>query len=364
MRPATRLITAVFGEPQGDQPFLPGPAFASTYPHAGDPTGAPYTYGRSSNPTWSAYEAALASLEGGPCLVFASGMAAVSAVLGSTLRPGEVLVMPADGYYGARAYAQGQLARIGVEVRLVETADLTPAAFHGARLVLLESPSNPKLDVCDLTSITRAADEAGALVAVDNTTATVLAQQPLGLGADFSISSDTKSLSGHSDLLLGHVAVRDPAHLAPLVAWRSEVGSIAGPMETWLAHRSLATLDVRLRRQCGTALEIAKALRAHPAVEGCRYPGLPEDPSHDVAARQMSLSGPVVNFTVASQQAAERWLERARLVIPATSFGGVHTTAERRARWAGDDVPPGFIRLSVGLEDPDDLVADVTEALG
>jgi cystathionine gamma-lyase len=201
------------------------------------------------------------------------------------------------------------------------------------------------------------------LVAVDNSTATVLGQKPLSLGADFSMSSDTKALSGHSDLLLGHVAVRDPALLAALTDWRTHSGSIAGPMETWLAHRSLATLDVRLRRQSGSALAVATALRDHPAVLDCRYPGLPDDASHPTASRQMSSYGPIVAFTVESQRAAERWLSEVRLVIPATSFGGVHSTAERRARWAGDDIPPGFIRLSIGLEDPADLVEDITRAL-
>lgn len=357
-------MQAVYGEPEPGAPLLPGPVFASVYRHAGDPTGAPYTYGRNSNPTWTAYETALAALEGGPCLVFASGMAAVAAVLCSTLRPGDVVVLPADGYYGARTLSEGYLASLGVEVRLMATAARdVDAALAGASLLLLESPANPSLDVCDIRELCRAAHAAGAQVAVDNSTATVLGQQPLALGADYSMGSDTKALTGHSDLLLGHVAVRDEALLPALTSWRTQVGAIAGPMETWLAHRSLATLEVRLQRQCSTALTVASALRDHPAVRWCRYPGLRDDPGYALAVKQMSLFGPVLGFSLADQHTAERWLSNVRLVIPATSFGGVHTTAERRARWASDDIPPGFIRLSLGLEDADDLVADILTAI-
>lgn len=361
---ATLAVHAGLGEPGQGAPLLAGPVFAGTYRHAGDPAAAPYTYGRYTNPTWSAYETAVSELEGGPCLVFASGMAAVSAVLCSTLRPGDVVVLPSDGYYTARVLAEGYLTQMGVRVRLVPTSELADdTVLDGVRLLWLESPTNPGLDVCDLRGLADIAHRAGALVAVDNTTVTVLAQQPLALGADFSVSSDTKAMSGHADLLLGHVAVRDPELLAPLADWRTQVGAIAGPMETWLAHRSLSTLDVRLQRQCASALTIAAALRAHPAVLTCRYPGLPDDPAHPQARQQMTLFGPVVSFTVADQDTAERWLEGLRLVTPATSFGGVHSTAERRARWGGDDVHPGFIRLSVGLEDPRDLLEDLTRAL-
>lgn len=364
MRAATKLVKAVFGAPEPGAPFLPGPVFASVYQHAGDPTGAPFTYGRTSNPTWSGYEGALAELEGGPCLVFASGMAAVSAVLCSDVRRGDVVVLPSDGYHGARSLTETYLRELGAEVRLLATAGGdADAALHGASLVLLESPANPSLDVCDIRSLCRAAHAAGARVAVDNSTATVLGQQPLALGADYSLGSDSKALTGHSDLLLGHVAVRDADLLPALAAWRSQIGAVAGPMETWLAHRSLATLDVRLQRQCSTALAVASALRDHPAVLLCRYPGMPGDPAHGVASQQMTLFGPVLGFTLAGQAEAERWLSDVGLVLPATSFGGVHTTAERRARWGSDDVPPGFIRLSIGLEDPVDLVADILQAL-
>jgi cystathionine gamma-lyase len=364
MRAATRLIHAVYGEPTSGEPMLAGPAFVSTYPHAGDPTGATFTYGRTANPTWAAYEAALAELEGGSCLVFASGLAAMTAVLGTTLRSGDAVVLPADGYFGAREFATGYLARMGVEVRLAPTVD-DPAGWplDGARLVVVETPSNPLLDVCDIRTVVRAAHEAGALVAVDNTTPTALGQRPLDFGVDIALASDTKAMSGHSDLLLGHVATTNAELLEGLLWWRSHAGAIPGPMETWLAHRSLATLDVRLARQCGTALRVAEALAAQHGVLGCRYPGLPQDPAHTVAAGQMARFGPVVNFTLADEAAADHWIDNTRLAVSATSFGGVHSTAERRARWGGDDVPAGFIRLSVGLEDADDLVDDVLQAM-
>ena len=362
-RGATRVVHAGRSDPVQGAPLLPGPVFAGSYRHAGDPMGEPFTYGRYSNPTWSAYEAALSELEGGDALVFASGMAAVAAVLSATLRPGDVVVLPSDGYYTVRLLAEGYLTEMGVKVRLAVSGDLQRQALDAARLLWLESPTNPGLDVCDLRALAAAARDNGTLVAVDNTTATPLAQQPLALGADISVCSDSKAMTGHDDLLLGHVATRDRELLARLLAYRTQGGAIPGPMETWLAHRSLATLDVRVRRQSANALTIAEALWRHPAVLGCRFPGLPDDPAHHQASRQMSLYGPIVSFTLADQRAAERWLAALRLVTPATSFGGVHSTAERRARWGGDNVHPGFIRLSLGIEDPEDLVHDVNQAL-
>lgn len=363
-RRATTVVRAGAAEPAQGEPFLAGPVFAGTYRHAGDPAGDPYTYGRYANPTWTAYETAVGELEGGQALSFASGMAAVAATLGAVLRPGDVVVLPSDGYYTARLLAEGFFGRTGVVVRSAPTAgDAQAALVEGARLVWLESPSNPGMDVCDIAAVSAAAHSAGALVAVDGTTATALGQSSLALGADLAVSSDTKATTGHADLLLGHVAVRDPALLAGLLSWRSQVGAVPGPMETWLAHRSLATLDVRLQRQCATALLLAAALRDAPGVLSCRYPGLPDDPAHAVASRQMALYGPVLGFVLDGAERAERWLAALRLVLPATSFGSVRSTAERRARWGGDDVPPGFVRLSAGIEDPADLLDDVLQAL-
>jgi len=252
----------------------------------------------------------------------------------------------------------------GVEVRRAPTAgNAQLGLLSGARLLWLESPTNPGLDVCDLARLTVAAHAAGAFVAVDKTPATPLGQRPLMVGADFSVASDTKALTGHADLILGHVAVRDQAWHERLRAWRTQTGSIAGPMEVWLALRSLATLDVRLERQCANALGIATYLRAHPRVAGVRYPGLAGDPAHALACAQMHRFGTVVSFTLESRPHAERFLAASRLVTEATSFGGVHSTAERRARWGGDVVPDGFIRLSTGCEALADLVDDVGQAL-
>jgi cystathionine gamma-lyase len=363
-RDATRVVRAGLPAPAQGEPFLPGPTFAAVYHLAGDPATAPYGYGRFHNPTWTLYERALAELEGGEAVAFASGMAAVSAVLVGVLRPGDAVVLPADGYYTMRMLASRYLAEVGVEVRSAPTAGGAQAAhLAGARLLWLESPTNPGLDACDIAALARAAHDAGALVAVDNTTATPLGQRPLALGADFSVAADTKALTGHGDLVLGHVAARDPAWAARMRDWRTLVGAVPGPMEAWLAHRSLATLDVRLERTCANAAAIAAFLAGRAEVRRVRYPGLPADPAHAVARRQMARFGPVVSFELADRGAAERFLGACRLVTEATSFGGVHTTAERRARWGGDPVPEGFIRLSAGLEHPDDLLADIGAGL-
>ncbi|MFE1346023.1 PLP-dependent transferase, partial [Streptomyces sp. NPDC058757] len=224
-------------------------------------------------------------------------------------------------------------------------------------------PSNPGLDVCDIRRLVREAHAGGALVAVDNTLATPLGQRPLELGADFSVASDTKGMTGHGDVLLGHVSCRDPRRAAEVRRWRKIVGAIPGPMEAWLAHRSLATLQLRIDRQCATALELARVLADHPDVTGLRHPGLPDDPSHALAARQMRRFGSVISFELADRARAERFLDELRLVDDATSFGGVRSSAERRGRWGGDAVPEGFVRFSVGAEDPEDLIADVLRAL-
>jgi cystathionine gamma-lyase len=364
MHDATRVVHAGLPERRQGQPFLPGPVFAGPFHLAGDPASSPYTYGRYHNPTWTIFERALGELEGGEAVVFASGMAATAAVLGSVLRPGEVAVLPADGYYTARMLAEGFFVQIGVEVRMAPTAGEAQAGcLDGAKLLWLESPSNPGLDVCDIGALVRLAHQRDTLVAVDNTTATVLGQRPLGLGADFSLASDTKGLTGHGDLVLGHVAARDPQLAERLRSWRTKFGAAAGPMEVWLAHRSLGTLDVRLERMSANALAVAQFLAGRPDVRRVRYPGLAGDPAHPVAVRQMSRFGPVVSFELTSAAAAEKFLGACRMVFQATSFGGLHTTAERRARWGGDKVPEGFVRLSAGCEHREDLLGDVAQAL-
>ncbi|WP_328866258.1 cystathionine gamma-lyase [Streptomyces sp. NBC_00304] len=366
MGDGTRAVRAGLPEPQQYEPALPGPVFAAHFHLSGEPTG-PYTYGRDANPTWTHLERAIGELEAPgesvETTVFASGMAAVSAVLLSQARSGDVIVLPDDGYQ-ALPLVRAQLEAYGVEVRTAPTGgDAQLAALEGARLLWIETPTNPGLDVCDVRRLVEAAHAGGTLVAVDNTLATPLGQRPLELGADFSVASDTKGMTGHGDILLGHVACLDPELAAGVRRWRKVAGAIPGPMEAWLAHRSLATLELRIERQCANALALAETLTEHPEVTGLRYPGLPTDPSHQKAARQMRRFGSVVSFVLADRETAERFLSALRLAEDATSFGGVRSTAERRARWGGDAVPEGFIRFSVGAENPADLLADVERAL-
>ncbi|MGX1271091.1 cystathionine gamma-lyase [Streptomyces phaeoluteigriseus] len=363
----TRAVRAGLPEPVKYEPTLPGPVFAAHFHLPGEPTG-PYTYGRDENPTWTRLESAVGELEAPghddvETLVFASGMAAISSVLFSQLRAGDIVVLPSDGYQ-ALPLVRAQLEAYGIEVRTAPTGDDAQlTVLDGAKLLWIESPSNPGLDVCDIRRLAEAAHARGALVAVDNTLATPLGQRPLELGADFSVASGTKQLTGHGDVLLGYVTGRSGEAMAAVRRWRKIVGAIPGPMEAWLAHRSIATLQMRVDRQSATALAVAQALRGRPEVTGLRYPGLTDDPSHQVASRQMRRYGCVVSFTLPTRARAERFLEELRLVDGATSFGGVRSTAERRGRWGGDAVPEGFVRLSVGAEDPEDLVADVLRAL-
>ncbi|MGW4074781.1 cystathionine gamma-lyase [Streptomyces asiaticus] len=371
----TRTVRAGLPEAEAYEPTLPGPVFAAHYHLPGDAVG-PYTYGRDANPTWSLLERAISELESpgtdAETVAFSSGMGAISAVLLSQLRQGDAAVLPSDGYQLLPALIE-RLTGYGVTVRTAPTgedAQLGPlddldALGQRTKLLWLETPSNPGLDVCDIRRLAEAAHARGALVAVDNTLATPLGQRPLELGADFAVASGTKALTGHGDVLLGYVTCRDPRLAAEVRAWRKTVGAIPGPMEAWLAHRSLATLQLRVDRQAATALALAEALRDRPEVTGLRHPGLPTDPSHRVAAGQMrgGRFGCVVSFTLPDKDHAERFLTALRLVDDATSFGGVRSTAERRGRWGGDAVPEGFIRFSVGAEDADDLIADVLRAL-
>ncbi len=347
-RPATRVVHAGLPPAGQGEPFLPGPTFAAPYHLAGPVDASLYGYGRYANPTFTAYEKALGELEGGEVTLFASGMAAVAAVLLPLLRPGDVLVAPSDAYPGVRTIAAEHLEPRGVEVRLVPTDETAlREALPGARLVWVETPSNPGLDMLDLEALARDVHAAGALLGVDNTLATPLLQRPLALGADVSVASCSKALTGHSDLVLGHVAARDEQLVEDVRAWRNATGAVPGPFEAWLAHRSLATLDVRLARACANAEAVADLLRARGDVGDVRWPGL----------------GSVVCFDVGSPERAQAFLAACELVAEATSFGGVHTSAERRARWGTDAVPAGFIRLSVGVEDIGDIAADLTRAL-
>jgi cystathionine gamma-lyase len=342
----TRAVHAGLPEAANGEPFLPGPTFAAPFHLSGEMT--PEGYGRFGNPTWTLYEAALGELEGGTATAFSSGMAAISAVLLSLLEPGDVLVVPDDGYPGVRQIATGHLQPRGIDVRLVPTQrDAIRSAATGAQMVWIETPSNPGLDVVDIAGVAEDVHAHGGVLVVDNTLATPYLQRPLELGADISVASAAKALTGHSDLILGHVAAKRVDLAQPVRAWRGLHGGIPGPFEAWLAHRSLATLGVRIDRQCANAKALHDLLAERLDVTQVRWPG---------------LAG-VLGFDVGTAARADAFLGAARLVADATSFGGVHSSGERRGRWGTDQVGEGFIRFSCGIEETSDLVDDVARAL-
>jgi cystathionine gamma-lyase len=289
-------------------------------------------------------------------------MAAIGAVLFATLKSGDRVLLPSDGYYTTRVLGETYLGKLGVSIETRPTATFLDGGFEGYRLVMIETPSNPGLDVCDIAAAATLAKSAGALLGVDNTTMTPLGQRPLELGADFVVSADTKAINGHSDALLGHVATRDGALATSMRDWRRYSGSIAGPFEAWLVFRGLETLDVRFSRMCATAGVVAARLAAHKSVSRVRYPGLENDPAYPVARRQMSTFGSMITLTLKDGVAAERFIGECPLIQPSTSFGGVRTCAERRARW-GDNVEDGFVRLSIGLEPAETLWKAISETL-
>jgi cystathionine gamma-lyase len=358
----TRAVRAGLPDAEQGAPFLPGPVLAAPYHLMGDVDSSEWVYTRYGNPTWARYEQALGELERAEVVLFASGMAAATALLLTNLSPGDALAIDQGCYRGVRALAETHLEPRGVELRQAHPQELSDA-IPGAHLLWMESPSNPKLEVSDLESLSELAHSGGSLCVVDNTTAGPLYQSPLDLGVDYVMTSATKHLSGHADLMLGYVATRDRDRAQALRSWRTQAGSIPGPFEAWLAHRSLATYALRLERGSANALALAELLAGRDDVDGVRYPGLPGDRGHEIARRQMRGFGTVIVFDLGSRERAEAFIAGSELIVDATSFGGVLTTAERRGRWSGDNVPDGFIRLSAGCEDTADLVADVERAL-
>jgi cystathionine gamma-lyase len=341
--------------------FAPPIVNTSVYRLAADPSG-PYQYARWGNPTWTALEEALALLEDAETVTFPSGMAAIAAVFYGLLKPGDRVLLPADGYYTVRVFAEKFLASNGVAVDQVRTADAAEHALDGYKMVWIETPSNPALDLADIAAIARKAKAAGALLVVDNTTMTPLGQRPLDLGADVIVSADTKALNGHSDVLFGHVSSRNADLIAAVRDWRRVAGAIPGAFEAWLVHRGLETLEVRFSRMCSNALMLAERLSTHPKVRALSYPWLESHPSHALARAQMNSGGSLIALTLAGRDAAERFIEHCSLMRASTSFGGVHTSAERRARW-GDAVAEGFIRVSVGCEPGEVLWRAIERAL-
>ena len=343
------------------EPVVPPISVATTF-HLPQAQGAVHYYGRSGQPTWDAVEAQLAILEAAETVAFPSGMAAITAALVCSLKAGAKVMIPSDGYYVTRLLGRDLLQVYGVEVVQVPTAQMESENFSGFQVIYIETPSNPGLDTVDIATLARKAHAAGARLIADNTTMTPLLQRPLDLGADLVVAADTKAPAGHSDALFGHVSGRDATLMARIREWRRQSGSVPGPFEAYLVHRGLETLEVRLSRMCASAAVIAGRLSVHPKVRGLRYPGLPGDPSYAAVGRQMANGGFLIGFELEDETAAEAFLSRCPLIEQATSFGGVHTAAERRARW-GDAVTDGFIRLSIGVEPVEVLWAAIEGAL-
>ena len=369
LSPETVVVAAGRPAREHDAPVNPPIVLSSTYFGTGAPVPGERGYGRYSNPTWDPFEEALAELEGAalPALVYGSGLASVMAAL-SLVPAGGVVVMPRHSYQGSLLLAAEEAANGRFSVRTVDIAD-TPEVIgqlDGASMLWIESPTNPMLEVADIPALAEAAHAAGALVVVDNTFATPLVTRPLALGADVVVHSVTKYLSGHSDVVLGATVTSDPDLRARLLTYRSLHGAVGGPFEVWLALRGLRTLALRVQRSMESAMELARRLASHPGVEAVRYPGLPQDPGHARAAAQMDGFGSIVCIEVAGgAEAADAVTEKVELWLPATSLGGVESLIERRRRQPAEpvSVPENLLRLSVGIENVEDLWNDLDRAL-
>jgi cystathionine gamma-synthase len=345
-RPATIAVTSGRPAHQPDNPLNEPLTMASTYVAGGD-----LEYGRYGNPTWAAFETALGDLEGGRCLAFASGLAAVSTIL-DLVGQGAKVVAPRHAYLGSIGQIADLEARGRITAELVDVTDTEAVvkACADAALVWLESPTNPALEVAEIAPIVAAAHEAGAYVVVDNTFATPLLQQPLSLDADLVVHSATKFIAGHSDVLLGAVVTKDDQLHDVLKKRRDMIGATPGTFETWLALRGLRTLHVRLERAQANAAELVRRLQDHPAVGEVRYPGF----------------GAIISIVLAEgAMAADLLTRKTTLWVHATSLGGVESTFERRRRWKTEPatIPDGLVRMSVGIEDVDDLWDDLASAL-
>jgi cystathionine gamma-synthase len=363
-------------EPEPQHGSVNVPIFqTSTYAQLGVGKPRTYDYARGGNPTREALQAALASLEGGEySYSFASGMAAETTLLLMLLRPGDHVVLGDDVYGGTYRLLARVLAEWGVAFDAVNLSDeraLRGAIRDETRVVWVESPSNPLLKIVDIARCAEIARASGARCVVDNTFATPYLQRPLELGADVVVHSVTKYLAGHSDLVSGAVVVRDRDTAERLAFLQNAVGAVPGPLDCYLALRGLKTLAIRMQAHCRGARAVAAFLDGHPRVSRVYYPGLPSHPGHDVAREQMRDFGGMVSFEVGSEADAIDVAQRTKLFFLAESLGGVESLIEvpgpmTHASVAGSEleVPPTLIRLSVGVEHPDDLVADLEQALG
>jgi cystathionine gamma-synthase len=335
-----------------------------------------YEYSRSANPTRTALEQCLAALEGGAHgLAFASGLAAEDTLLRTVLAPGDHVVLPDDAYGGSFRLVARVLERWGVAHTAVHLADLEAvraAVTPATKVLWCETPTNPLLGVADIAALAAIAHEAGALLVVDNTFASPYLQQPLAFGADVVVHSTTKYLGGHSDVVGGALVLTDAGLAERLRFHQNAMGAVPGPFDCWLVLRGAKTLGVRMDRHCANAQRVAEMLDAHPAVEAVYYPGLPTHPGHELAAKQMRGFGGMVSFTlVDGESAALRVCERTRVFVLGESLGGVESLIEHPARMThasvtGSDleVPANLVRLSVGIESVEDLLADLAAALG
>ncbi len=335
-----------------------------------------YEYSRSANPTRTALEENLAALEGGRRgLAFASGLAAEDCLLRTLLRPGDHVVIPNDAYGGTFRLFAKVVEAWGVEWSVADSSD--PAAVRAelrdrTKVIWVETPSNPLLGISDIAALADVARTAGARLVVDNTFASPYLQQPLALGADVVVHSTTKYMGGHSDVVGGALVVSDDALGEELAFHQNAMGAVAGPFDAWLVMRGIKTLAVRMDRHSANAARVVELLTRHPEVTEIYYPGLPSHPGHEIAAKQMRGFGGMVSFRVrGGEQAAVRVCDRAKLFTLGESLGGVESLIEHpglmtHASVAGSalEVPADLVRLSVGIESADDLVADLTAALG
>jgi cystathionine gamma-synthase len=335
-----------------------------------------YEYSRTANPTRTALETCLAALENGArAFAFASGMAAEDCLVRTLCRPGDRVLIPGDAYGGTYRLFDKVLKHWGVEYEPVLQTDLgavaRAAAARPPRIIWAETPTNPLLSVIDIRALAEIARQQGALLVVDNTFASPYLQRPLDFGADFVVHSTTKYLGGHSDVVGGALVLKDPRYAADLAFNQNATGAIAGPFDAWLTLRGVKTLAARMDRHCANAARVAQALADHPAVTAVLYPGLPGHPGHEVAKSQMRDFGGMVSFRLAAgEEKAVDVCGRTALFTLGESLGGVESLIEHPARMthastAGSplEVPPDLIRLSVGIEDPEDLLADLYQAL-
>ncbi|WP_424980931.1 cystathionine gamma-synthase [Microbacterium sp. S308A+] len=334
-----------------------------------------YEYGRSGNPTRDALQTQLAALEGGRhAFSFASGLAAEDTLLRALLAPGDHVLLGNDVYGGTFRLISRVLGAWGVTVEVVDMSDLdavrAAVAARPPRVLWVETPSNPLLRISDIAGLAALGHGAGAVVVVDNTFATPALQRPLALGADIVVHSTTKYLGGHSDVVGGAVVLADDALAERIGFLQFAVGAISGPFDAWLTTRGIKTLPVRMRQHDENARAVAEFLSGHPAVARVYYPGLPDHPGHDLAARQMSGFGGIVSVALASGEAARRFAESTRVFQLAESLGGVESLVNypdamthASVRGTAAAVPVEVVRLSVGLEDADDLLADLSRAL-